>query len=71
MTTNPPPIKPQAPESRGRMRRLLGDYHVTGVFWYRLHSRGLQVIPEWSKFPVIHICSAFFFIALPNLLLSQ
>ena len=64
MTINPPPTKLHAPESSGLVRRLLGDYHVTGVFWYRLHIRGLQIIPEWTKTPVIHIFSAFFFIAL-------
>jgi KDO2-lipid IV(A) lauroyltransferase len=61
---NTHPAKPQAPETAGFMRRLLGDYHVTGVFWYRFHSRGLQVIPEWSKRPIIIIFTSFFFVAL-------
>jgi KDO2-lipid IV(A) lauroyltransferase len=61
---NAAPEKPQAPETAGFARRLLGDYHVTGVFWYRFHSRGLQVIPEWSKRPIIYIFTSFFFVAL-------
>ncbi|MEN8164775.1 MAG: lysophospholipid acyltransferase family protein [Acidobacteriota bacterium] len=64
MTTTAPPTKLHAPETGGLLRRLLGDYHVTGVFWYRFHSRGLQVIPEWSKRPIINIFTGFFFIAL-------
>lgn len=59
-----PPTKIQAPETDGFLRRLLGDYHVTGVFWYRFHSRGLKVIPEWSKRPIINIFTSFFFGAL-------
>ena len=64
MNFSSPPPKVQAPETSGFMRRLLGDYHVTGVFWYRLHSRGLQVIPEWSKRPIINLFTSFFFVAL-------
>ncbi|HMB54852.1 MAG TPA: hypothetical protein VKU40_16155, partial [Thermoanaerobaculia bacterium] len=37
---------PHAPE-RGTAARLLGRYHVTGAFWFRLHSVGAR-LPEWA-----------------------
>ena len=36
---------PHAPR-RGRAARLLGRFHVTGVFWYRLHGWGVRVVPD-------------------------
>lgn len=42
------PLPPQAPE-RGVAARLLGRFHVTGVFWYRFHRWGMAVLPESGK----------------------
>jgi len=39
-------IPPHAPDTTGRMRKVLGAFHVTGVFWYRFHCWGLSVLPE-------------------------
>lgn len=58
-----PPAPPQAPET-GWTRRLLGDFHVTGLFWYRIHRWGIAILPEWAYPPVIALFSAFFFVAL-------
>ena len=59
MTTAPP----HAPET-GWMRRLLGDYHVTGVFWYRFHRFGVSVLPNWGKCLLMPLFTTFFFLVL-------
>ena len=53
----------QAPEG-GLAKRLLGRFHVTGSFWYRLHHRGLQRIPRWSIRPLIILFTTIFFLVL-------
>lgn len=59
MSTAPP----QAPES-GPMRRLLGSFHVTGVFWYRFHRWGVSILPEWAIWLFVAVFTTFFFIVL-------
>lgn len=54
---------PHAPEG-GWSRRLLGPFHVTGVFWFRLHQLGISVLPGWALGGLIDIFSTFFWIAL-------
>jgi len=54
---------PQAPE-RGRLARLLGPLHVTGVFWYRFHLWGVRHGPRWAFSPCVHLFTCFFAIAL-------
>jgi lauroyl/myristoyl acyltransferase len=54
---------PHAPET-GWARRLLGRFHVTGVFWYRFHGEGIGRIPQWSVVPVVGIFTTFFFLVL-------
>jgi lauroyl/myristoyl acyltransferase len=56
----PPPHAPEA----GWSRRLLGPFHVTGVFWFRLHQFGVTVLPEWILGVVIAVFTTFFWIAL-------
>jgi lauroyl/myristoyl acyltransferase len=46
---------PHAPE-RGWSWRLLGPFHVTGIFWYRLHRLILRTVPS----PLLDIAVAFF-----------
>ena len=46
---------PHAPE-RGWSRRILGPFHITGVFWYRFHRFILRAVPS----PFLWILSAFF-----------
>ncbi len=54
---------PHAPEL-GPMRRLLGAFHVTGIFWYRIHRWGMKVLPEWGVWLFIVLFTSFFFVAL-------
>jgi len=46
------------------MQRLLGRFHVTGVFWYRFHQLGASVLPEWGLWAAILIFTSFFFVTL-------
>jgi len=58
-----PERPPHAPET-GLARRLLGRYHVTGVFWYRFCRFGVTVVPEPLFGLVIHAFTTFFWLAL-------
>ena len=40
------PERAHAPEL-GVTHRLLGRFHVTGIFWYRLHYWGSNHLPRW------------------------
>jgi lauroyl/myristoyl acyltransferase len=64
--TRPGTIPPHAPE-RGRAARLLGDFHVTGLFWYRLHRWAVASLPEWLLAPLIAVFTAFFFLTILNI----
>jgi len=54
---------PHAPEV-GRSARFLGRFHVTGVFWYRLHGVGVKFVPEWAMGILVHLFTTFFWVAL-------
>ena len=54
---------PHAPEG-GWSRRLLGPFHVTGVFWFRLHQLGVTHLPGWAIGVAIALFSTFFWIVL-------
>lgn len=56
-------VHPHAPE-RGRAARLLGRFHVTGAFWFRLHSFASRALPEPAIGPTILVFTAFFFCTL-------
>ncbi len=58
-----PERPPHAPEV-GAAARVLGRFHVTGVFWYRLHGIGVRIVPEWAIGAAIHLFTAFFWLAL-------
>jgi KDO2-lipid IV(A) lauroyltransferase len=47
-----PPRPPHAPET-GWSARLLGRFHLTGVFWYRLNRWLVTATPEWLMAPLI------------------
>jgi lauroyl/myristoyl acyltransferase len=51
---------PQAPE-RGWSWRLLGSFHVTGVFWYRFHRFGIRILPSVLVGGGITVFTTFFF----------
>ncbi len=59
-------VPPHAPEA-GWVRRILGPFYVTGVFWFRLHHFGIRILPSWSLVPVIGLFTLFFWIALRNI----
>jgi phosphatidylinositol dimannoside acyltransferase len=53
---------PHAPQ-RGRLARLLGPFHVTGIFWYRFHSLGARFSEPAKRF-LLPIFVALFFVTL-------
>lgn len=48
----------------GWSRRLLGSFHVTGVFWYRFHRWGVRILPESLFGSFVALFTAFFFVVL-------
>lgn len=54
---------PHAPE-RGWSWRLLGPFHVTGLFWYRFHHVILRVVPSPFLWILTAIFTTFFFLCL-------
>jgi KDO2-lipid IV(A) lauroyltransferase len=54
---------PHAPEG-GWSRRLLGPFHITGVFWFRLLQFGVTILSTRALSVVIALFTAFFWIAL-------
>lgn len=59
-------LAPQAPEV-GRIARLLGRFHVTGVFWFKFHEWAGRNVPNWAKPTIIIVFTTFFFVALLNI----
>lgn len=60
------PSAPHAPEA-GWIRRLLGPFYVTGIFWYRIHCSGVRVLPSWAIGFLITLFTSFFFVTLRNI----
>lgn len=54
---------PHAPEA-GWARRLLGPFHVTGVFWFRFHLFGVRILPDWALRGVLALFTTFFWVVL-------
>ena len=54
---------PHAPEA-GWARRLLGPFHVTGVFWFRFHRFGVRILPDWALRWVLALFTTFFWVVL-------
>ncbi|MCP4654852.1 MAG: lysophospholipid acyltransferase family protein [bacterium] len=46
------------------MRKLLGSFHVTGIFWYRFHRWGVCLLPQWGVGIFVFLFTAFFFLVL-------
>ncbi len=57
---------PHAPKV-GWAKRLLGRFHVTGVFWYRFHAWGMRNLPKWAVGIVVTIFTTFFFFLIFNI----
>jgi lauroyl/myristoyl acyltransferase len=66
VTATHPETPPHAPEA-GWVRRLLGPFHVTGVFWFRFHRFGVTVIPNWAMGLGMALFTTFFWICLLNI----
>ena len=62
----PDPIPPHAPKV-GRARQVLGDYHVTGLFWYRFHKWAVSTLPAWTLWPITITFTTFFFFTIFNI----
>ncbi len=54
---------PHAP-ALGFTRRLLGRFHVTGVFWYQFPHWAFTHLPSWTERPSVVLFTTFFFVAL-------
>lgn len=48
----------------GLTHRLLGQFHVTGVFWYRLHFWAATTMPGWFQRAGFPVVTAVFFLIL-------
>jgi len=57
---------PHAP-ARSWANKLLGDFHVTGLFWYRFHRWGVKVLPSRLVAPVVLVFTTLFFLTLFNI----
>lgn len=57
-------VPPHAPKI-GPLRRLLGPFYVTGVFWYRFHRWGAATCPAWLKPALIRAFATAFWLLLP------
>jgi KDO2-lipid IV(A) lauroyltransferase len=61
--TRPETTPPHAPE-KGWAARFLGDFHVTGLFWYRFHRWAVATLPEWALAPLVGVFTTFFFLTI-------
>jgi lauroyl/myristoyl acyltransferase len=57
---------PHAP-SLGLSYRLLGRFHVAGVFWYRFPYLGFRHLPTWSDWLTVAVFTPFFFLTLSRI----
>jgi KDO2-lipid IV(A) lauroyltransferase len=64
--TRPDAAPPHAPE-KGWAARFLGDFHVTGLFWYRFHRWAITSLPDWALAPFVGVFTSFFFLTLVNI----
>ena len=59
---SPAPL-PHAPVL-GLTHRILGRFHVTGVFWYRFANWGFTRMPAWTEWISVNFFAVFFFLVL-------
>src|SRR5215208_272529 len=48
----------------GATHRLLGRFHVTGVFWYRFANWAFTRLPPWTEWVSVIVFTTFFFLTL-------
>ncbi|HKQ98511.1 MAG TPA: lysophospholipid acyltransferase family protein [Candidatus Polarisedimenticolia bacterium] len=65
-SARPDAIPPHAPE-RGWSWRLLGPFHVTGVFWYRVQYFIVRATPSWLLWIPGTFFATLFFLCLHDL----
>lgn len=58
---------PHGPESSSLARRLLGRFHVTGIFWYRFHLWGVRTMPSGSLGLIVAPFTSFFYLTLRHI----
>lgn len=58
------PTSPQHAPSLGLTHRLLGRFHVTGVFWYRSPYWAFTRLPLWIESASVVVFTTFFFLTL-------
>jgi KDO2-lipid IV(A) lauroyltransferase len=58
------PFKPVHAPDVGFAKRLLGRFHVTGVFWYRIHRFGMSFLPDPGVAVVVYVFTSLFFVFL-------
>jgi KDO2-lipid IV(A) lauroyltransferase len=58
-----PRALPHAP-ALGITHRLLGRFHVTGVFWYRFAYWAFTRLPPWTEWVIVAVFTTFFFVTL-------
>lgn len=46
---------------------MLGDYHVTGLFWYRFHRWAMASMPDWTKSAIVVVFTTLFFPTIRNI----
>jgi lauroyl/myristoyl acyltransferase len=51
----------------GFTHRLLGRFHVTGVFWYRFAYWGFTKPPSWTEWISVPVSAVFFFLVLSRI----
>ncbi len=59
-------VNPHAPRV-GRIRRLIGPFHVTGVFWYWLPNQAPRFFPRWAFTPAERFFGFAFYFFLVNI----
>ena len=64
MAASSGPASPQHAPALGLTHRLLGRFHVTGVFWYRFAYWAFTRLPSWTEWLIVPTFAAFFFLTL-------
>ncbi len=59
-------VNPHAPRVGG-IRRLIGPFHVTGVFWYWLPNLAPRCFPRWAFNPAERFFGFAFYFFLVNI----
>lgn len=67
--TKPPRSTLQFPHAPvlGLSHRLLGRFHVTGVFWYRFGYLAFTRLPTWTEYVGVFVFANFFFLVLTRI----